>query len=180
MAVAPADFASAHPLAGIEYQRRLEEKAYQIGDGKIPVMYYRDFREAVHNFEADESSAEIIGHHGINVSPCTKGEWCFAAVHEILAVNQNQAFIKAMSEFGRQIPGFDDDYTLIAGIESRTSSPVRILRDENFQSAMHGLYPCGEGAGYAGGIMSAAMDGIRVAEAVAGVINGHPYDKRIK
>ena len=65
------------------------------------------------------------------------------------------------------IKGFNDENVLIEGVESRTSSPVRILRDENMQASVKGLYPCGEGAGYAGGITSAAMDGIRVAEEVA-------------
>lgn len=72
-----------------------------------------------------------------------------------------------MEQFGRMIKGFNDENVLIEGVESRTSSSVRILRDENMQASVKGLYPCGEGAGYAGGITSAAMDGIRVAEEVA-------------
>ncbi len=75
-----------------------------------------------------------------------------------------------MEQFGGMIKGFDDENALLAGVESRTSSPVRILRDEGLQSTIKGIFPCGEGAGYAGGITSAAMDGIRVAEAVAGQI----------
>ena len=77
-----------------------------------------------------------------------------------------------MTQFGRMIPGFDDDYCLMAGVESRTSSPVRINRDSDMQSVVRGFYPCGEGAGYAGGITSAAMDGLAVAEAIAK--NYHP------
>ena len=80
----------------------------------------------------------------------------------------NEAIVEGMEAFGRQIEGFNRPDACLAGVESRTSSPVRILRDESMQSAVRGLYPCGEGAGYAGGIMSAAMDGIRVAEAIAG------------
>ena len=72
-----------------------------------------------------------------------------------------------MEQFGTVIKGFNDGNVLVEGVESRTSSPVRILRDENLQSSLKGLYPCGEGAGYAGGITSAAMDGIRVAEELA-------------
>ena len=72
-----------------------------------------------------------------------------------------------MEQFGHLIAGFDHPETLLSGVESRTSSPVRIHRDETLQSAVSGLYPCGEGAGYAGGITSAAMDGIRVAEQLA-------------
>ena len=72
-----------------------------------------------------------------------------------------------MEAFGRQIKGFDRPDAILSGVESRTSSPVRICRDESLQSVIKGLYPCGEGAGYAGGITSAAMDGLRVAEAIA-------------
>ena len=72
-----------------------------------------------------------------------------------------------MAQFGRILAGFDDKNAILSGVESRTSSPVRILRDETLQSNIRGLYPCGEGAGYAGGIMSAAMDGMRVAETIA-------------
>ena len=69
--------------------------------------------------------------------------------------------------FGNKIKGFDDNDAILAGIESRTSSPVRIIRNDNFESNILGVYPCGEGAGYAGGITSAAMDGIKIAEAIA-------------
>ena len=72
-----------------------------------------------------------------------------------------------MEHFHKIIPGFADDYALVSGIESRTSSPLRILRDTNGESSIKGLYPCGEGAGYAGGITSAAMDGIYIAERIA-------------
>ena len=78
----------------------------------------------------------------------------------------NESFIEAMHRFGRKIHGFDRADAIMSGIESRTSSPVRITRDENFESNFKGLYPCGEGAGYAGGIMSAAMDGMKVAEKI--------------
>ena len=80
--------------------------------------------------------------------------------------------MEGKTQFGRIIPGFDDDYCLLAGVESRTSSPVRINRDSDYQSVIKGFYPCGEGAGYAGGITSAAMDGLAVAEAIAK--NYHP------
>ena len=79
----------------------------------------------------------------------------------------NLAFIEGMEQFGRKIRGFDRHDAILAGIESRTSSPLRILRDENMESNVKGLFPCGEGAGYAGGITSAAMDGIKTAEMIA-------------
>ena len=72
-----------------------------------------------------------------------------------------------MPEFDRKIPGFAAPDVLVAGVESRTSSPLRIMRDEAFESPIRGLFPCGEGAGYAGGIMSGAVDGIRIAEELA-------------
>ena len=79
----------------------------------------------------------------------------------------NQALVEGMDSFDRQIHGFASQTVILTGVESRTSSPVRIERDENLQSGIRGCYPCGEGAGYAGGITSAAMDGIRVAEQIA-------------
>ena len=79
----------------------------------------------------------------------------------------NRAFVEGMEDFNRKIPGFAAADVILSGIESRTSSPVRIHRNEKGQSGIAGLYPCGEGAGYAGGIMSAAMDGIRMAEQIA-------------
>ena len=71
-----------------------------------------------------------------------------------------------MHTFARLLPGFDREDAILSGVESRTSSPVRIPRNERFESAVGGIYPCGEGAGYAGGIVSAAMDGLKVAEAI--------------
>ena len=80
-----------------------------------------------------------------------------------------------MLEFNGMIPGFANPRAIMAGLESRTSSPIRIPRDDSFRSNIAGIYPCGEGAGYAGGITSAAMDGIRVAEAVAAAYTGGNY-----
>jgi hypothetical protein len=88
------------------------------------------------------------------------------AAPSALPENLTRDFIDGMQQFDRTIRGFAGDQCWVIGLESRTSSPVRILRGEDFESAVRGLYPCGEGAGYAGGIMSAAMDGIRVAEAI--------------
>ena len=90
----------------------------------------------------------------------------FASVNQILPKELNDSFIQGMEHFHKLIPGFADDYACVSGIESRTSSPLRIHRDETGQSTIKGLYPCGEGAGYAGGITSAAMDGIYIAEMV--------------
>ena len=84
----------------------------------------------------------------------------------ILSEDVEESFIAVMNHFGHIIPNFDRKDAIMSGIESRTSSPIRIIRNDAFESSVQGIYPCGEGAGYAGGIMSAAMDGLKVAEAI--------------
>ena len=96
-----------------------------------------------------------------------KGAYIPANVRSIFPEKISSSIQEGILAFERQIPGFSDADALLSGVESRTSSPVRILRDERYESNYPGIYPCGEGAGYAGGITSAAMDGIRVAEAIA-------------
>lgn len=166
VSVSPEDYGSEHPLAGVEFQRRLEEKTYELAHGKIPVEKYKDYKRAAMGADG-LTEAENQGKIADDFSPCIKGQWEYAPVHEILPNELSRAFVDGMEQFGKVIKGFNDGNTLVEGIESRTSSPVRIIRDESLQSSVRGLYPCGEGAGYAGGITSAAMDGIRVAEAVA-------------
>lgn len=192
--VTPEDFESSHPLSGVAFQRMLEEKAYQIGHGRIPVERYGDFKKAVTGKEPEPSrilqeypdftpeqkggycsqSAEtdavpfpqaITGHSPF--SQAITGHCPFSPVHLILPQPLNLAFVEGMEQFGRKLPGFQDSGVYVSGVESRTSSPVRIHRGETGQSAVKGLYPCGEGAGYAGGITSAAMDGIYIAEKIA-------------
>lgn len=153
--VTPEDFPERGALGGVAFQRKLEEAAYQAAGGKIPVQLYGDFCQ-------NKISSQLGG-----VNPQMRGEWAFGDVRSIMPEPLNLALIEAMEDFGHMIHGFDRPDALLAGIESRTSSPVRIWRDEQFESEVRGLYPCGEGAGYAGGITSAAMDGIKVAEAIA-------------
>ena len=100
---------------------------------------------------------------GRNGTP-VQGAYEWTDLTGILPEECNHAFVEGMDSFGRQIRGFDSPHAILTGVESRTSSPVRIDRDEKLQSAIRGCYPCGEGAGYAGGITSAAMDGLKVAE----------------
>jgi hypothetical protein len=157
VSVTPDDYPGSGPLAGVAFQRRLEEKAFALGKGRIPVQYYKDFRK--------EERKE--GRISADFHPSIKGGYVFAQVNELLPEELNRAFIQGMEHFHRVIPGFGDDYACISGVESRTSSPVRILRNEQGQASLAGLYPCGEGAGYAGGITSAAMDGIFIAERIA-------------
>ena len=157
ISVTPEDFSGQGPLSGVEFQRQIEKKAYEAGNGKIPVQYYKDFK----------NKSEHKGQIPDNFTPAIKGLYTFGNVNEILPPDLNQSFIQGMEHFHKIIPGFADDLALISGIESRTSSPLRIHRDEYGQSpSLRGLYPCGEGAGYAGGITSAAMDGLYVAERI--------------
>ena len=157
VSVDPKDFGGQGPLSGVEFQRQIEKKAFDLANGKIPVQYYKDFKgKSEHN--------EYITS---DFTPAIKGNYSFANVNEILPEELNTSFIEGMEHFHKIIPGFGDDYALVSGIESRTSSPLRILRDEVGESLLKGLYPCGEGAGYAGGITSAAMDGIYIAEKIA-------------
>ncbi len=165
--VDPKDFGSDDVLAGVEFQRRLEKKAYELGGGKIPVESYGDFKKAIRGAKSttEEPKEDMILS---GFGPQMKGAYEFANVHDILPADLNEAFVEGMESFGRMIKGYNDDHALVSGVESRTSSPVRITRGDDGQSTnIKGLFPCGEGAGYAGGIMSAAMDGIKIAEMVA-------------
>ncbi len=159
VSVTPEDFPSDHPLAGIEFQRTWERKAYELCRGQIPVQLYRDFRE--------NRTSVSLG----EFSPMIKGQWAFGNLRECLPDMVSADIIEGMETFGKKISGYDRDDTLFSGVETRTSSPLRIERDKDYQSNITGLFPCGEGAGYAGGITSAAMDGIRVAEAAASYMN---------
>lgn len=161
VSVTPDDFGSEHPLAGIEFQRALEKKAYELGQGKIPVQRFGEYRKKVTGKPVEPNCADEI-------VPNTKGAYHWTDLSGLLPPECSRAFVEGMEQFGSKLQGFDRPDAILLGVESRTSSPVRITRDETLQSVIEGLYPCGEGAGYAGGITSAAMDGIRVAEAIAG------------
>ena len=165
--VTPEDYGGAGPLAGVAFQRRLEEKAYEIGGGAVPVEPYGAFRQAVLLHESEPLPASEIAVHYPEFAPAVKGRWCMAAVHDILPAHLNKSLVEGIDRIGQSMKGFADANAFVSGIESRTSSPVRISRDDRGQSMVAGLYPCGEGAGYAGGITSAAMDGILIAEKVA-------------
>ena len=154
VSVTPEDYKGRDALAGVAFQRELEQKAYQLGNGKIPQQLFEDF-------EKNRISTEYGAYHSE-----TKGETSFANLREIFPEAVSESFIEGMHLFARKIPGYDRPDAILSGVESRTSSPVRITRDDKFESNIGGIYPCGEGAGYAGGIMSAAMDGMKVAEAI--------------
>lgn len=157
--VTPADYGGEGALAGVEFQRRLEEKAFALGKGKVPVQYYGDYKRGKNSTEPTDPNSH---------KPNIKGAYTFSNLRGLLPEPCEQAFMEGMEQFDRTIKGFAGDRVLLSGVESRTSSPVRIRRDDTLQCpTVRGLYPCGEGAGYAGGITSAAMDGILVAERIA-------------
>ena len=155
------DYGEDPVLSGIEFQRRLEELAYKAGGGVIP---YETFGE----FKRGESSPS-----GVSSFPFEfLGYAASGDLRSVLPEFVSEAIIESMPAFAGVIKGFDDEDTIVAGVEARTSSPVRILRDEKLQSDIRGIFPAGEGAGYAGGITSAAADGIRTAMYIVDSIYG--------
>lgn len=137
-------------LDGMFFQEELEKKAYLLGNGKIPVQLYKDFKE-------NKKSKEFLG-----VEPIFKGSYAFANLNLLFPKEIADSIKESIDYFDTKIKGFNRDDAIIAGVESRTSSPVRIERDENMEANIRGIYPCGEGSGYAGGITTSAMDGIKV------------------
>lgn len=154
--VLPSDFASDDLLAGVEFQRQWERKAFEIGGSNynLPVQQVGDFLK--------DRETKVLGRVGPNI----KGHYTLANLNETLPNFVTEAIKESLPVFSRKIKGFDRSDALLVGVETRSSSPVRITRDGTMMSAIKGLYPCGEGAGYAGGIMSSALDGIKVAEAI--------------
>lgn len=172
-------------LAGVTLQRLLEERAYKAGQGRIPVQRFADFRANIptvavqvcdmpaENCKIQSEANELLANAcktqsgNARVLPQMKGAYTFGDVRGIFPRAIGNALCEGITECGRKIHGFADPDVLVSGVESRTSSPIRIVRGETFESTLAGLYPCGEGAGYAGGITSAAMDGLKIAEAIA-------------
>lgn len=142
-------------LAGVEFQKKYEALAYKEGKGAIPVQTFRDFKANIPTKELGK------------IMPNIKGNYTLGNLNNCLPVYVNNAIIEGISYYDSKLSGFAKGDSVLSGIESRTSSPVRIIRDDTFMSSVRGIFPCGEGAGYAGGITSAAVDGIKVAEACA-------------
>lgn len=140
---------------GLNYQKYLEQKAYKLGEGSIPIQLLGDYmsNKKLNKF--------------INVNPVFNGSYKFANLNELFDDEINNSLKEAIINFDKKIKGFNRYDAILAGVESRTSSPIRIIRNEELISNIEGIYPCGEGAGYAGGITSAAIDGIKVAESIA-------------
>lgn len=160
------DFPTTHPLAGIEFQRTLERIAYDTGNGKIPVQKYRDFKCAAGYAGRENRYSKEMDRYFEAHECCTKGAYVFADLTKIFGKEIQESLIEGMENFDRKIHGFAHPETLLLGVESRTSSPVRMLRNADLESEVKGIFPCGEGAGYAGGITSAAVDGIKIAEKI--------------
>ena len=153
--IQPEDFGLVDPLSGVAFQRKLEQAAYQAGKGAVPVQLFGDL--------LNNRDSVTIG----NVTPNIKGAYRLTNLNNCLPKNIMDALKEGILAFDYKIKGFAGEESVLAGVESRTSSPVRIHRDERFEANIKGIYPCGEGAGYAGGITSAAIDGIKVFEAIA-------------
>ncbi len=170
--VGPGDFGSEHPLAGVELQRRVERAAYEaaLAAGGAP---YQAPAQTVGDFLAGEPSmGPAAGKRAVNPTYARGVAWC--DLRECLPPFVADAIAAALPLLDRRLRGFADPAAVMTGVEARSSSPVRIVREEDFQAHLpqtpdvpSGLYPCGEGAGYAGGITSAAIDGLRVALAIA-------------
>ena len=148
-------FGKDYPLLGMEYQRKWEKRAYEEGESYVPLQRFGDLL-------SNQKSVKIGG-----IQPNLKGKYTFGNLRNCLPEEIIETIIEGMQAFDRRIPGFAHEDVILEGVETRTSSPIRMQRDDSFESNVKGIYPCGEGAGYAGGITSAAIDGIKVFEAIA-------------
>ena len=152
--VTPADFPDSHPLSGVRLQRQLEDAAYALGGGD-----YRAPCQRVEDFLAGRPSTGCGA-----VRPSYRPAVAYTDLHRCLPPFLSETLALALPELGKKLRGYDDPDALLTGVETRSSSPVRLVRDDRYEANIRGLYPCGEGAGYAGGILSAAADGMRCAE----------------
>ncbi|MDF1618176.1 NAD(P)/FAD-dependent oxidoreductase [Petrocella sp. FN5] len=154
--VLPEDFDGDDLMAGVHFQRKWEKKAFEIAGSNysLPVQKLDDFM-----------NGRITAAFG-SVQPNIKGQYTMTDLNQALPDFVAEALKEGIQAFGKKIKDFDRKDAVLTGVETRTSSPIRILRDEAYMSPVKGLYPCGEGAGYAGGIMSAALDGMKVAESI--------------
>ncbi|WP_294578702.1 NAD(P)/FAD-dependent oxidoreductase [uncultured Thomasclavelia sp.] len=151
--VGPEDFDSDHPLAGVSFQRQLEKKAFELGGGnyQVPVMRVEDYLENKIGLSMDQVTCSVL--------PQVK----YANLNELFPKNINDSLKEGLVLMNQKFSGFTTQ-AMLSGVESRSSSPVRFYRDENFESNIKNIYPIGEGAGYAGGIMSSAIDGLKCSE----------------
>ncbi len=166
--VKPEDFESKHPLAGIEFQEKWEKLVYDLNDNyDLVTEDYESFYESVKGKKLPEKQFMNNEFYQIDevVSSC-ESQMVIGSINECLPNFISESIVEGIEAFGKRIVGFDHPKARLVGVESRTSSPLKIIRNDNLMSNINGLYPCGEGAGHAGGIMSAAIDGIKVAEQI--------------
>ena len=156
--IEPKDFPSEHPLAGIYYQREIEHNAFLLGGGD-----YKAPARLVGDFLASKASTKLG-----DVKPTCPTGVTLTNIEKCLPEKVSATMKSAIIEMDKKLSGFALYDAVLTAPETRSSSSVRILRDEFCQSKISGIYPCGEGAGYAGGIVSAAVDGIKCAHAVLG------------
>ena len=155
--VGPDDFEGDSPLRGMEFQRHYESLAFKVGGGKYkaPVQLVGDFMQ-------DKVSTKLG-----SVTPSYTAGYVFKDLRECLPDYVIEALKEGIVDFDKKIKGYGNYDSVLTGIETRTSAPIRMTRDENLQSiSIKGLFPAGEGAGFAGGIISAAVDGLKVAEKI--------------
>lgn len=153
VSVMPEDLPKGHPLSGMLFQREIEQKAYKLGHG------YHAVSQLTEDFLSGRPSSCFK-----SVSPTIKPAPIPGSIEDVLPEFITDSLKEALLLFDRKIPGFAHNDAVLTAPETRSSSPVRILRDDGFQSNIKGIFPCGEGAGYAGGIMSSAVDGLKAAE----------------
>ena len=189
--VRPEDYPNDHPLAGLEFQRKWERLAFEKGGSnyRAPAQYVGDFLAGRPSIQPDSEKDLSLGQEAVAIGiigessqalvesifdlhnlPCPVPTYqpgvTFTDLSACLPDYVSQTLKEAIQDFARKIKGFDNPKALLTGVETRSSSPVRITRDENLISNIQGVYPLGEGAGYAGGIMSAAVDGLKGAEKI--------------
>ena len=168
--VRPDDLPGDDPLAGVAFQRQLERDAYQLGRG-LTAGGGEDASALCPPYTAPTQTvgdflAHAAGTPSAAVTPTYPRGVAWRDLRDCLPPFVTDALAEALPALDRKLHGFASDDAVMTAVEARSSSPVRIVRDDGFQSNIAGLYPCGEGAGYAGGITSAAVDGLRVAEAI--------------
>ncbi len=163
--VGPEDFSENDLFAGMRFQRTYEEAAWKLARGRVPVQRWADFA-GENGRRGPAEAAPSAAEQAAPLQPDICGEWERADVASMLPAFVRDALREAMPQFDRRMPGYAYPEALVEGFEARTSSPVRIPRDERGESSIRGLYPAGEGAGWAGGITSAAVDGIKAAEQI--------------
>lgn len=160
------DFPSDHPLAGVEFQEKYERLAYELGgkNYQAPVQRLGNFLKFASG--SGTRGSKTVG--DVKVKPTYEPGLEWTDLEKCLPDFAVESMREAIPKLAKKLRGFDSPHAVMTGVETRSSSPIRILRDLNYMSTISGLYPAGEGAGYAGGIVSAAVDGMKIAEEIVG------------